>query len=53
MDGIYLRDRNTGRLGSPNADKITATNYALENLAIVEEFTGIRVRTDTQEHCTT
>ncbi|GII85268.1 hypothetical protein Ssi03_32580 [Sphaerisporangium siamense] len=43
----------TGKLGGPNADKITITNYAPENLAILEEFTGARVRTDTQKNCTT
>ncbi|WP_271218949.1 hypothetical protein [Streptosporangium carneum] len=42
----------TGKLGGPNADKITVTNYAPENLAILEEFTGRKVRTDTQRHCT-
>ncbi|WP_193441240.1 hypothetical protein [Actinosynnema sp. ALI-1.44] len=42
----------TGKLGSPNADKITATNYAPENIAILEEFTGRKVRTDTQKNCT-
>ncbi|MFE0027482.1 hypothetical protein [Amycolatopsis sp. NPDC059021] len=42
----------TGKLGSPAADKITATNYAPENLAILQEFTGAKVRTDTQKNCT-
>ncbi|MEV7005125.1 hypothetical protein [Streptosporangium sp. NPDC051022] len=42
----------TGKLGGPNADKITATNYAPENLAVLEEFTGRKVRTDAQKHCT-
>ncbi|PZG41901.1 hypothetical protein C1I98_20520 [Spongiactinospora gelatinilytica] len=43
----------TGKLGGPDADKITATNYAPENLAVLEEFTGRKVRTDAQKHCTT
>lgn len=43
----------TGKLGSPAADKITATNYAPENIAVLEEFTGRKVRTDTQKNCTT
>ncbi|QWF81907.1 hypothetical protein HUW46_05342 [Amycolatopsis sp. CA-230715] len=43
----------TGKLGSPDADKITATNYAPENLAILQEFTGRTVRTDAQKNCTT
>ncbi|WP_207944416.1 hypothetical protein [Actinomadura rubrisoli] len=43
----------TGKLGSPNADKITALNYSPANLAIVEEFTGATVRRDTDKHCTT
>ncbi|WP_232376777.1 hypothetical protein [Amycolatopsis aidingensis] len=43
----------TGKLGSPDADRITATNYAPANIAILEEFTGRQVRTDTQKHCTT
>ncbi|GAA4543868.1 hypothetical protein [Amycolatopsis samaneae] len=42
-----------GKLGSPDADRITATNYAPENLAILQEFTGRQVRTDTQKNCTT
>ncbi|MFG1796433.1 hypothetical protein [Nocardia sp. NPDC049149] len=41
-----------GKLGSPNADKITATNYAPENISILEEFTGRKVRTDAQKNCT-
>lgn len=43
----------TGKLGSPDADKITASNYAPENLAILQEFTGRQVRTDAQKNCTT
>ncbi|WP_218005055.1 hypothetical protein [Actinomadura macra] len=43
----------TGKIGSPDADKITATNYAPANIAIVEEFTGATVRRDTDKHCTT
>ncbi|MFD0886180.1 hypothetical protein ACFQ08_16670 [Streptosporangium algeriense] len=42
----------TGKLGSPDADRITATNYSPANIAILEEFTGRRVRTDTQKNCT-
>lgn len=42
----------TGKLGSVNADKITAKNYAPENIAILQEFTGRQVRTDTQLNCT-
>ncbi|CAL9510121.1 hypothetical protein SUDANB95_03590 [Actinosynnema sp. ALI-1.44] len=41
----------TGKLGSANADKITATNYAPENIAVLEEFTGRRIST-TQRNCT-
>ncbi|RKS79388.1 hypothetical protein BZB76_0853 [Actinomadura pelletieri DSM 43383] len=41
------------KLGSPDADKITASNYSAPNLAIVEEFTGATVRRDTDKHCTT
>ncbi|WP_222869908.1 hypothetical protein [Actinomadura decatromicini] len=51
----YWLDRSapyTGKLGSPDADKITATNYSPPNLAIVEEFTGATVRRDTDKHCT-
>ncbi|MFF3226737.1 hypothetical protein ACFYV7_28350 [Nocardia suismassiliense] len=40
------------KLGSPDADKITAKNYAPENIAILEEFTGRKVRTDAQKNCT-
>ncbi|MFI0480381.1 hypothetical protein [Actinomadura sp. 9N215] len=43
----------TGKLGSPDADRITETNYAPANLAILEEFTGAKVRRDTDKHCTT
>lgn len=43
----------TGKLGSPDADKITQLNYAPENIAILEEFTGRKVRLDTQKNCTT
>ncbi|KIA65553.1 hypothetical protein FG87_08065 [Nocardia vulneris] len=42
----------TGKLGSPDADKITAKNYAPENISILEEFTGRKVRTDAQKNCT-
>ncbi len=42
----------TGKLGSANADKITATNYSPENISILEEFTGRKVRVDSQKHCT-
>ncbi|MCM6776578.1 hypothetical protein NDR87_21785 [Nocardia sp. CDC159] len=40
------------KLGSPAADKITQQNYSKENIAILEEFTGRKVRTDTQKNCT-
>ncbi|TDB79509.1 hypothetical protein E1264_35410 [Actinomadura sp. KC216] len=43
----------TGKLGSPDADKITASNYSPANIAILEEFTGATVRKDTDKHCTT
>ncbi|WP_205718069.1 hypothetical protein [Actinomadura soli] len=43
----------TGKLGSPDADKITQSNYSPANLAILEEFTGATVRRDTDKHCTT
>ncbi|MER7130157.1 hypothetical protein [Streptosporangium saharense] len=42
----------TGKVGGPDADRITATNYSAENIAILEEFTGRRVRTDAQKNCT-
>lgn len=42
----------SGKLGSPNADKITEKNYAPENISILEEFTGRKVRTDAQKNCT-
>ncbi|MBB5935506.1 hypothetical protein [Streptomyces zagrosensis] len=42
----------TGVVGGPDADKITATNYAPENIAILEEFTGRKVRLDAHKHCT-
>ncbi|MFI8932701.1 hypothetical protein ACIG3E_34190 [Streptomyces sp. NPDC053474] len=42
----------TGKLGSRDADKITAANYAPENIAVLEEFTGRKVRVDAQKHCT-
>ncbi|WUH99701.1 hypothetical protein OHR68_40495 [Spirillospora sp. NBC_00431] len=42
----------TGKLGSPDADRITEANYAPANIAIVEEFTGATVRRDTNKHCT-
>ncbi|MEU1881013.1 hypothetical protein ABZ470_27225 [Streptosporangium sp. NPDC020072] len=42
----------TGKLGSADADRITATNYSPANIAILEEFTGRSVRTDTQKNCT-
>lgn len=42
----------TGKLGSPDADKITESNYSAANIAIVEEFTGATVRRDTDKHCT-
>ncbi|WP_433337180.1 hypothetical protein [Spirillospora sp. CA-294931] len=41
-----------GKLGSPDADRITATNYAPANISIIEEFTGATVRRDTDKHCT-
>ncbi|NGO70694.1 hypothetical protein G5C65_20520 [Streptomyces sp. SB3404] len=40
------------KLGSKDADRITATNYAPENIAVLEEFTGRQVRLDDQKHCT-
>ncbi|MFI5779238.1 hypothetical protein [Nocardia sp. NPDC051570] len=42
----------TGILGSPNADKITQQNYSPENISILQEFTGRKVRTDAQKNCT-
>lgn len=42
----------TGVVGGPDADKITKTNYAPENIAVLEEFTGRKVRVDAQRHCT-
>ncbi|WP_125264372.1 hypothetical protein [Streptomyces alboflavus] len=42
----------TGKLGSKDADRITATNYAPENIAVLEQFTGRKVRLDSQKHCT-
>lgn len=42
----------SGTIGGPNADKITEKNYAPENISIVEEFTGRKVRTDAQKNCT-
>ncbi|MFI0977514.1 hypothetical protein ACH4SP_10845 [Streptomyces sp. NPDC021093] len=42
----------TGKLGSRDADRITATNYSPENIAVLEEFTGRKVRLDAQKHCT-
>ncbi|QXJ26431.1 hypothetical protein AGRA3207_001968 [Actinomadura graeca] len=43
----------TGKVGGPDADKITATNYSPANIAILEEFTGATVRKDTNKNCTT
>ncbi|GAA1349441.1 hypothetical protein [Saccharothrix algeriensis] len=43
----------TGKLGSAAADKITAANYAPENISVLEEFTGRKVRLDAQRNCTT
>ncbi|WP_207400476.1 hypothetical protein [Actinomadura roseirufa] len=43
----------TGKLGGPDADRITAANYSAANIAIVEEFTGATVRRDADKHCTT
>ncbi|MFD6160538.1 hypothetical protein ACFWF7_31840 [Nocardia sp. NPDC060256] len=42
----------TGTVGGPNADKITEKNYAPENISILQEFTGRKVRTDAQKNCT-
>ncbi|MFE0100660.1 hypothetical protein [Streptomyces sp. NPDC059009] len=42
----------TGKLGSKDADRITAANYAPENIAILEEFTGRKVRIDAHKNCT-
>ncbi|MGH4031791.1 hypothetical protein ACQB60_22985 [Actinomycetota bacterium Odt1-20B] len=42
----------TGKLGSKDADKITATNYAPENIAVLEEFTGRKVSVDSHKNCT-
>ncbi|QIS11426.1 hypothetical protein [Nocardia arthritidis] len=42
----------TGKLGSPNADKVTEKNYSSENISILEEFTGHKVRLDSQKNCT-
>ncbi|MEU5695861.1 hypothetical protein [Actinosynnema sp. NPDC020468] len=42
----------TGKLGSANADKITAANYAPENIAVLEEFTGRKVTGATRKNCT-
>ncbi|WP_197696495.1 hypothetical protein [Nocardia terpenica] len=50
----YWLDKSApySQLGSPNADKITEKNYSPENIAIVEEFTGQKVRVDSQRNCT-
>lgn len=42
----------SGKLGSPDADKVTEKNYGVENISILEEFTGRKVRVDSQKHCT-
>ncbi|MBB5856283.1 hypothetical protein ACFQ05_25745 [Amycolatopsis umgeniensis] len=41
------------KLGSADVDKIVAKNYAPENIAILEEFTGAKVNTSTQKNCST
>ncbi|MGK5551788.1 hypothetical protein ACSNOI_09260 [Actinomadura kijaniata] len=51
----YWLDRSapyTGKLGSPDADRITEANYAPANIAVIEEFTGATVRRGTDRHCT-
>ncbi|RDI69357.1 hypothetical protein [Nocardia pseudobrasiliensis] len=40
------------KLGSPAADKIAQQNYSAENISILQEFTGRKVRTDSQKNCT-
>jgi hypothetical protein len=40
------------KLGSADVDKIVAKNYAPENIAIIEEFTGAKVRIVSPRNCT-
>ncbi len=40
------------KLGSADVAKIVAKNYAPENVAIIEEFTGAKVNTGTSRNCT-
>lgn len=40
------------KLGSPDADRITASNYSAANIAIIEEFTGAKVNRDANKNCT-
>ncbi|MEV7552896.1 hypothetical protein AB0N89_25070 [Amycolatopsis sp. NPDC089917] len=40
------------KLGSADVAKIVAKNYAPENVAIIEEFTGAKVNTGTARNCT-
>ncbi|WP_410604277.1 hypothetical protein [Amycolatopsis sp. lyj-90] len=41
------------KLGSADVDKIVAKNYAPENIAILEEFTGAKVNTSSPKNCST
>ncbi len=42
-----------GKLGSADVDKIVAKNYAPENIAIIEEFTGAKVNLTAPRNCST
>ncbi|GGK03347.1 hypothetical protein GCM10010123_36600 [Pilimelia anulata] len=58
LRGAYWQERAAahpaaGKLGGPNATKIIAKNYDPANIAILEEFTGRKLRVQGgQLHCT-
>ncbi|WET81575.1 hypothetical protein P3102_10325 [Amycolatopsis sp. QT-25] len=43
---------HAAKLGSADVAKIVAKNYAPENVAIIEEFTGTKVNTGSARNCT-
>ncbi|KFU75330.1 hypothetical protein [Amycolatopsis lurida] len=43
---------HAAKLGSADVAKIVAKNYAPENIAIIEEFTGAKVNTGSARNCT-
>ncbi|KAK2742489.1 hypothetical protein FQN57_005380 [Myotisia sp. PD_48] len=54
LRAAYWMDQSApyaAKLGSADVSKIIAKNYAPENVAIIEEFTGAKVNTTSERNC--